>query len=72
MTNIAEKKEKVNMNTKQEIMTVVRTLTWLKLTNEQQDSFLHDLYRLLKRWVVAENYKLSQKEEKQISRLLNQ
>ena len=56
-------------NTKQEIMTIVRTLTHLKLTNEQQDSFLHDLSKLLTKWEL-ESYQLNEREQDQLSNII--
>ena len=56
-------------NTKQEIMTIVRTLTHLKLTSAQQDSFLHDLSKLLTKWEL-EGYQLNEREQDQLSNII--
>ena len=58
--------------TKEEIMVIVRTLNWLKLTTKQQDEFLTDLSKLLTKWELERSsYQLSSRENEQLERILN-
>ena len=43
------------MNTNYEIMPIIRSLCWIKLTEAQEKEFLHELFRVLKKWIVIEN-----------------
>jgi hypothetical protein len=47
---------------KDEIFTIIRTFSIIKLTEEQQNSFLKELHILLSVWF--DDYKLSSKEKK--------
>jgi hypothetical protein len=60
------------METKENIMAIVRTLVMVKLTSEQQDKMLNDLYYLLDDYFQeVAGYQLNSREQDQLSNILN-